>query len=101
MKGFVDFIRERGVVGFAVAFILGGAITSLVGSLVTDIVNPLLGVILSKTKTLESMYVKLGDSKILWGHFVSVSINFIIIALVVYLIFRVFGLEKIDKKKEK
>ena len=101
MKGFIDFIRERGVVGFAVAFILGGAITSLVGSLVTDIVNPLLGIVLSRTKNLESMYFKIGDSKILWGHFISVSINFLIIAFVVYFIFRVFGLERIDKKKDK
>ena len=50
MKGFIDFIRERGVVGFAIAFILGGAITKLVASLVTDIVNPILGVVLSRTK---------------------------------------------------
>ena len=99
MKGFIDFIRERGVVGFAVAFILGGAITKLVSSLVTDIVNPVLGVILSKTKSLETMAFKIGSSKIMWGHFVSACIDFLIISLVVYIIFRGLGLEKIDRKK--
>ena len=99
MKGFIDFIRERGVVGFAVAFILGGAITKLVASLVTDIVNPILSVILSKTKSLETMAFKIGPSKIMWGHFVSSCIDFLIISLVVYIIFRGLGLEKIDRKK--
>ena len=99
MRGFIDFIRERGVVGFAVAFILGGAITKLVSSLVTDIANPVLGIILSRTKSLETMSLKIGPNKIMWGHFVSSSIDFLIISLVVYFIFRGLGLEKIDKKK--
>jgi len=33
LKGFMDFIREAGVVGLAVAFMLGGAITRVVTSL--------------------------------------------------------------------
>ena len=99
MRGFIDFIRERGVVGLAVAFIIGGAITKLVASFVTDIINPILGIILSKTKSLETMYISLGKNKILWGHFVSATIDFLIISFVVYLIFKVFGLEKIDRKK--
>src|SRR3989339_2046193 len=99
MKGFIDFIRERGVVGVAVAFIVGGAITKLVASLVTDIVNPILGVLLSKTRSLETMYLKFGQNKILWGHFVSSCIDFLILALVVYVVVIALGLEKIDKKK--
>lgn len=99
MKGFVDFIRERGVVGFAVAFIVGGAITKLVASLVTDIVNPILGVLLSKTRSLETMYLRFGQNKILWGHFVSNCIDFIILAFIIYFVVKALGLEKIDKKK--
>lgn len=99
MRGFIDFIRERGVVGFAVAFIFGGAITKVVASLVTDIVNPLLGLILSRTKSLESMYFQIAGAKIMWGHFISVIIDFLILAAVVYFIVKGLGLEKIDKKK--
>jgi len=99
MKGFIEFIRKRGVVGFAVAFILGGAITKLVASLVTDIINPILGIFLSKTKTLETMYLKLGQNKILWGHFLSAVIDFIIIAFIIYFAVKGLGLEKVDKKK--
>lgn len=99
MKGFIKFIRERGVVGFAVAFILGGAVTKVVSSLVTDIVNPILGLILSKTKSLESMYFKIAGAKIMWGHFIGVAIDFLILAAVVYFIIKGLQLEKIDKKK--
>ncbi|KKP52179.1 MAG: Large-conductance mechanosensitive channel [Candidatus Roizmanbacteria bacterium GW2011_GWA2_33_33] len=99
MKGFIDFIRERGVVGFAVAFILGGAITKVVSSLVVDIVNPILGLILSRTKSLESMYFKIAGAKIMWGHFISVAVDFLILSAVVYFIVKGLRLEKIDKKK--
>jgi large conductance mechanosensitive channel len=43
MKGFLNFIREQGVVGLAVGFILGGSVSKVVTSLVTDIINPVLG----------------------------------------------------------
>ena len=84
MKGFMDFIREQGVIGLAVGFILGGAVSKVVSSLVKDIINPLLGIILGAAGNLSSMSVKVGSAKILWGSFLSVSIDFIIIALVVY-----------------
>lgn len=99
MKGFVDFIRERGVVGFAVGFIVGGAVTQVIAAFVTDIINPLIGLLLSRTKSLESMSLKIANVKILWGHFLSVSLNFLILAAVVYFIVKGLGLEKIDKKK--
>lgn len=99
MRGFVDFIRERGVVGFAVGFIVGGAVTQVITSFVTDIVNPLIGLLLSRTKSLESMYFQVAGAKILWGHFLGVTLNFVILAAVVYFIVKGLGLEKIDKKK--
>jgi large conductance mechanosensitive channel len=100
MKGFVDFIRERGVVGFAVAFIIGGAVTQVISAFVTDIINPFVGLLLSRTKSLESMSFKIYGAKILFGHFISVSLNFLIMAAVIYLIVKGLHLEKVDKKKE-
>ena len=40
MRGFLNFIREQGVVGLAIGFILGGAISKLVAALVNDLINP-------------------------------------------------------------
>lgn len=100
MKGFIEFIRERGVVGFAVGFILGGSITKVVSSLVSDIVNPVLGLILSKTRSLESMSFQIAGSQIKWGHFLSAVIDFLIISLVVYVIVKSLKMENMDKKKK-
>jgi large conductance mechanosensitive channel len=84
MKGFLAFIKEQGVVGFAVGFILGGSVAKLVASLVNDIINPIVGIFLGSAKSLQNLYFTIGSAKVMWGHFVSTGIDFLIIALVVY-----------------
>jgi large conductance mechanosensitive channel len=96
-KGFLEFIRKQGVVGLAVGFILGGAISKLVSAIVTDIINPILGIILGKIN-LENAAIVVGSAKIMWGDFVGVLIDFIVIALVVYFGVKVLKLDKLDKK---
>lgn len=98
---FVGFIREQGVVGLAVGFILGGSVSKVVSAFVTDIVNPILSVVLGATDGLRQASVPIGESRILWGDFVSVLIDFLIVAAVVYYGFKGLGLDKLDKKKEK
>ncbi len=100
MKGFIDFIREQGVVGLAVGFILGGAVSKVVSALVTDIVNPLLGVILGFAGGFKTASLKIGSAEILYGDMLSVFIDFLVIASVVYFGVKVLGLDKLDKKKE-
>lgn len=99
MKDFMDFIREQGVVGLAVGFILGGAVSKVVTSLVKDIINPVIGIVLGVTKGLETAALKIGPASVMWGSFVSVLIDFLGIALVVYYGVRGLGLDKLDKKK--
>jgi len=100
MKGFIDFIREQGVVGLAVGFILGGAVSKVVSALVTDIINPVIGILLGAASGLKEASISLGSAKILYGDLISVIIDFIIIALVVYYGVKAIGLDKLDKKKE-
>lgn len=100
MKGFVEFIREKGVVGLAVGFILGGAISKLVASLVSDIINPILGVILGATKGLENAALNIGSLKILYGHFITTLIDFAVVAFVVYFGVKILKLDRLDKKKQ-
>jgi len=92
--GFFDFIRERGVAGFAIGFILGGAAQKLVQSLMDDIINPAVG-LFGGTQNLTQFMV--GQFKV--GNFLSTVLNFFILCLVVYLIFKVLHLEKLDKPK--
>ena len=94
--GFVDFMRERGVAGFAIGFILGGAAQKLVQAFMDDIVNPFVGFFLGRAETLTAYEVngfKVGD-------FASVLINFFILCLVVYVVFKLLHLEKLEKSKE-
>jgi large conductance mechanosensitive channel len=101
IQGFVQFIREHGVMGLAIGFLLGGAVSKVVSALVTDIINPLLSFAIGSTDGLKQAHIALGDVKILWGDFLSVLIDFFIIAAVIYFGFKGLGLDKLDKPKEK
>ena len=100
-KEFIEFVREQGVAGFAVGFILGDAIKGVVSSLVNDIINPVLSLLLGATGNLETHYWVIGSSQIKWGSFLSTAIDFLVVALVVYLGVKKLGLEKLDRPKRK
>lgn len=94
--GFISFIREQGVVGFAIGFILGGAVSGVVKALVDDIINPLIGMAFGSVKSLSGWMV----GPVAMGDFISVLINFVIIAAVVYFLFKGLHLDRLDTKKE-
>lgn len=99
LKGFMDFIREQGVVGLAVGFILGGAVSKIVTSLVENIINPLVGLALGKVDLADKAVV-MGSATLKYGAFISTLVDFFIIAAVVYFGVKALGLDKIDKKGE-
>ncbi len=96
---FMDFIREKGVVGLAVGIIIGAAVTTLVQSLVNDIINPLIGLVLPNADSLSNSTLSLSRATIGWGAFVAALINFFIIALVIFFAFKFLKLDKLDKSK--
>lgn len=98
LKGFMDFVREQGVVGLAVGFILGGSVSKVVSSLVDDIINPVLGIFLGATGSLATASLRIGKSRVMWGSFLTHVIDFLIIALVVYYGVKALKLDKLDKK---
>lgn len=99
MKGFLDFIREQGVVGLAVGFILGGAVSKVVSGLVADIISPLLGLALGSVGGLKTASLSIGSAEVLYGDLISTTIDFIVVALVVYFGVKLLGLDKLDKPK--
>lgn len=100
MRKFIEFIRTQGVVGLAVGFILGGAISGLVASLVNDLINPLIGLLIGNFGNLANLSLHIGAANITYGKFLTILINFIIVALVVYFGVTKLGLDRLDKKKE-
>ncbi len=99
MKDLIEFIRKQGVVGLAIGFIVGVAVGQVVNSLVTDLVNPVIGLIVGN-RNLDELVFHAGKATFNYGHFIGVLINFIIILAVVYFLFKVLRLERLDMEKE-
>ncbi|HEU5121648.1 MAG TPA: MscL family protein [Candidatus Saccharimonadales bacterium] len=105
LGGFMEFVRTQGVVGLAVGLVLGGAVTVLVKSLIDNVVMPPLGFILGSAEGLKGLQWQLGktpagqDAILHYGTFLNDLINFVVIAVVVYLIVHILGFDKLDKKK--
>lgn len=99
VTGFIDFIRERGVAGFAIGFILGGSVSKLVAAFTTDLINPLVGLVFNSAE-LRQASTTVAAVNFQWGDFIATLIDFLILAVVVYFLFKLLKLEGIDKKKE-
>lgn len=101
--GFVEFIRQQGVVGLAIGLVLGLQVKSLVDQFVASFVNPLLSLVLPGAGSLSSKTFTLSiaskSATFAYGKFIDVFITFIIVAAVVYAVFKVLRLEKLDKPK--
>lgn len=109
MKEFKDFAMKGNLVDIAVAFVMGGAFGKVVSSLTDGVVSPLIGLIVgadlnknmiklkdavtdaSGAVTTEAVYLK-------WGEFVTAIINFLIVALVMFLIIK--AINSMKKKEE-
>ncbi len=85
ITGFREFIKKQGVISLAIGFILGGAISKFVSSLVTDIINPMMNAALGGVDDLDKKIFKIGDVKIHYGSFLNNGIDFLVIAVVIYI----------------
>ena len=105
MKKFMDefkkFISRGNVMDMAVGIIIGGAFTAIVTSLVNDIINPILGVFGGKDLSQLSIPLS-GEAAINYGNFIAAIINFLIMALVIFIIVKVMNgfAEKMKKQEE-
>ncbi len=101
LKEFKDFLMRGNVLDLAVAVIIGGAFGSIVTSLVTDIIMPPIGLLLGKVD-FSSLYINLSETSyssladaqaagaptINYGMFINTLINFLIVALAIFLVIR-------------
>ncbi len=96
LKEFRDFINRGNVIDLAVAVILGGAFTAIVNSLVNDIIMPVIGALLGGID-FTTLAIQVGDASIAYGNFIQAIINFLLIALVLFLIIR--SMNRVNRKK--
>ena len=103
IKEFKEFVSRGNVVDMAVGVIIGGAFTAIVNSLVKDLLNPLLGLITGGVDfSTLSITVGKGENPAVfaYGAFISAIINFLLVALVLFLIIKAMNRLHFKKKEE-
>jgi large conductance mechanosensitive channel len=102
---FFDFLKTFGVIGLALAFVIGQASSKLITALVEDIINPLVGLFLP-SGSLEQLSANItgvsgSNSEFKYGDFIANIIDFLIIVLVVYVAYKALSKYKIVEDKTK
>lgn len=100
---FKTFIAKGNVIDLAVGVIIGGAFGKIVTSLVNDILMPVIGIIIGG-HDFSKLVLKVNDATIAYGSFVQNVIDFLIIALCIFLLVKIVNkitsLKKEEVKKE-
>ncbi len=107
LKEFRDFAMKGNVVDLAVAVIIGAAFGAIVTSLVSDIIMPVIGSItggldfsnyfvgLSKNVTATNLAdAKKQGAVLAYGNFLTLTINFLIVAFVLFIVIRAMTMLK-------
>ncbi|WP_296228773.1 large conductance mechanosensitive channel protein MscL [Ralstonia sp. UBA689] len=104
MQDFKNFAMRGNVIDLAVGVIIGAAFGKIVDSLVNDLIMPLIGRIIGKLD-FSNLYVQLADAPagvpqtladlkkagvpvLAYGNFITVAVNFVILAFIVFLMVR-------------
>jgi len=98
IKEFKEFINKGNVMDMAVGVIIGGAFGAIIASLVNDIIMPVVGMITGGVDV-TSLSVKVGEATLTYGIFIQAIINFLIIAIAIFLMVK--AVNKLTRKKEK
>ena len=97
-KEFKEFALKGNIMDLAVGVIIGGEYKKIVNSLVNDIIMPVIAIFTGKVDFSE-LTVKVGESSIKYGSFITAIVNFLIIAFSIFLVIRYMN--KLNKKLEK
>lgn len=84
---FKKFISRGNILDLAVAMVVGSAFTAIVTSLVNDIIMPFICAIFGSA-TVEELYFLVNGAEIYYGKFIQAIINFLLVALVLFLVLR-------------
>ena len=110
LKEFKEFAMKGNLIDMAVAFVMGGAFGQLVTKFIEGMVMPLIGkltagvdfnslkIVLSAVKVDEAGQIIAAEAAIRYGEFITVCINFIIIAFCMFMVIK--AMNKIKRKTE-
>lgn len=103
IDGFMDFLRERAVVGLAIGVVIGTQLKVITDSLNSGFINPLFGLLfngeaLNKQELSISWHDRVANLQ--WGLVAYQIISFLFILATFYAIIKIFRLDKFDKKAD-
>ena len=108
IKEFKEFAMKGNVIDLAVAVIIGGAFGKIIASFVADIVMPLIGLLLGGVNFTDLKWVikpaemvngvEKAAASLNYGNFIQVTIDFLIIALAIFLAIK--AMNSLKKKEE-
>ena len=90
-----EFAMKGSVVDLAVGVVIGAAFGKIVDSLVNDIIMPIVGILIGGYD-FSKLSVKVGEAEIKYGNFIQTTLNFVIIAFVLFMV-----IKAINKMKRK
>ena len=120
-KDFKEFISKGNIIDMAVGVVIGGAFGKIVSSLVADIITPLIGLLTGGVNLAEKYAVistpaalegaalpptateatELGYGVLTWGNFIQSIIDFLLVALAIFIVLRIIvkAKNKVEAKK--
>jgi len=111
VKEFKEFAMRGSVVDLAVGVIIGAAFGKIVDSVVNDLIMPIVGIAFKAD--FSNIYIPLSDKVpkglaladakklgpvFAWGNFITVGLNFVILAFIIFLLVK--GINSLKKKEE-
>ncbi len=99
LNDFKEFISRGNVIDMAVGVIIGGAFGKIVTSLVSDVLMPLIGVLLGGLD-FSSLSIKINNANIAYGAFIQSIVDFLIIAVCIFVMIKLFTAFKKSEPEE-
>ncbi|HUC89704.1 MAG TPA: MscL family protein [Patescibacteria group bacterium] len=100
--GFADFLREQGVIGIGIGLVLGVQIKAVVDNIMNSLVNPITSLFLPGQQALSlktiTVHVHSRSAVIGWGAIVYSLFSFVMVATIVYILYKTLRLERLKKK---
>lgn len=102
LGGFVNFLRENSVVGLAIGFVAGTQAQAVVKALIADFIDPASklffgGATVSDRTFTQHFHGRAVDFK--WGDLVATLLNLLFVLGTIYLLIKIFHLDKLQKPK--
>ena len=100
LGGFIQFLRDHAVVGVAIGFIVGLQAQTLIKQLVDSFITPFLTLLMGHDLQHRSFALGSGVDQVRfpWGAFVYALVDFLVVLLFIYLVVKLFKLDRLDKK---